>query len=43
MLKIVLCDDSSQSIEKYAGLISRIAEKKQLDIMISCFDENGCE
>lgn len=38
VLKIVLCDDNSNSIRKYAELIAQIAEKNQLDIVISCLD-----
>lgn len=38
MLKIVLCDDNSNTVRKYAELISSIAERKQLEIMISCFE-----
>ncbi len=38
MLKIVICDDNSNSIRKCADLISEIAEKNRLDIVISCLD-----
>lgn len=37
MLKVVLCDDSNLSTQKYAELIAQIAEKHQLEIVISCF------
>lgn len=38
MLKIVLCDDNSHSNKEYAELISEIAEKNQLETVISCFE-----
>lgn len=38
MLKIVLCDDNHHSNKEYAELISKIAEKNQLEIVISCFE-----
>lgn len=37
MLKIALCDDNRNSIERYAELISQIAEKYQIEIELSCF------
>lgn len=38
MLKIVLCDDNSHTVRKYAALISQIADKNNLEITLSCFD-----
>ncbi|QOV18646.1 response regulator transcription factor [Blautia liquoris] len=38
MLKIILCDDDRDSVRKCAKLISGIAEKNQLEVMISCFE-----
>lgn len=38
MLKVVLCDDNSNSIQKYSELIAQISEKNKLDIMLSCFN-----
>ncbi|PXX49226.1 LytTR family two component transcriptional regulator [Hungatella effluvii] len=38
MLKIVLCDDNRHSNKEYAELISEIAKKNQLEIVISCFE-----
>lgn len=38
MLKVVLCDDNTNAIREYAELISQIAQKNQLDIVISCMD-----
>lgn len=40
MLKIVLCDDNSHSIQKYADLLSQLVQKNQLEAVISCY-ENG--
>lgn len=38
MLKIVLCDDDSNGVRRYAELISKIAKKNQFEVMISCFE-----
>lgn len=38
MLKVVLCDDNSTSTRKYAELITQIAEKNRLNIVLSCLD-----
>lgn len=37
MLKIALCDDHRETVQKYAKLLSQCAEKYHLEIEISCF------
>ncbi len=38
MLKVVLCDDNNNSIQRYSELISQISRKNKLDIMLSCYN-----
>lgn len=38
MLKIALCDDNHNSIEQYAQLLLRVAEKNQIKMELSYFD-----
>lgn len=38
MLKVALCDDNRDSIEKYAQLLIQVAEKNQIETELSCFD-----
>ncbi|MFT3985961.1 MAG: response regulator, partial [Lachnospiraceae bacterium] len=40
LLTVYLCDDSRETIEKYSDLITRTAQKNQIDIALSVF-ENG--
>jgi two-component system response regulator LytT len=37
MIRIALCDDNHNTVQKYAQLISHLAEKHSIDIEISCF------
>ncbi|SHK84762.1 LytR/AlgR family response regulator transcription factor [Desulforamulus aeronauticus] len=37
MVTIFLCDDNSETVEKYSTLIKRTAEKHQIDIALSVF------
>ncbi|MEA4992480.1 MAG: LytTR family DNA-binding domain-containing protein [Oscillibacter sp.] len=37
MITIFLCDDNSQAVERYSKLITRIAEKNQINITLSVF------
>lgn len=37
MLKIVLCDDNREAVKQYAELISKCAEKHNVEIELSCF------
>ncbi len=38
MIKVALCDDNHNSIEKYAQILLRVAEKNQIEIELFCFD-----
>ncbi|WP_312637309.1 LytTR family DNA-binding domain-containing protein [Oscillibacter sp.] len=38
MLRVVLCDDNSDSVRKYAELISLIADKNQYEVVISSYE-----
>lgn len=40
MLRVALCDDNGDAIDKYAKLILGIAQKNQIEIELSCFN-NG--
>lgn len=38
MLRVALCDDNRDLIEKYAQRLIRVAEKNQIETELSCFD-----
>lgn len=37
MLRVALCDDNQNAVQRYAKLISHIAEKHGIEITLSCF------